>query len=82
MKNFLVDLPWPILMISVILLAYFASGRTNGNNHNGCLSVFFFLVFLSPRYWDKCIMTTCIVVIGMLLCLVIGIPIGIADGKK
>mgnify|MGYP003322682838 FL=1 len=44
----------------------------------------FFLGFLSPRYWDKCIMTTCIVVIGMLLCLIIGIPVGImmARNKK
>ena len=26
MKNFMVGLPWPLLMISVIALAYFASG--------------------------------------------------------
>jgi len=83
MKNFLVGLPWPLLMISVILLAYFASGRQTGTTIMVAFCVFF-LGFLSPRYWDKCIMTTTIVVIGMLLCLVIGIPIGImmARNKK
>jgi len=83
MKNFLVGLPWPLLMISVILLAYFASGKQMGTTIMVAFCVFF-LGFLSPRYWDKCIMTTTIVVIGMLLCLVIGIPIGImmARNKK
>jgi len=83
MKNFLVDLPWPILMIAVILLAYVASGKNTGTTIMVAFCVFF-LGFLSPRYWDKCIMTTTIVVIGMLLCLVIGIPIGImmARNKK
>ena len=83
MKNFMVGLPWPLLMISVIALAYFASGRNMGTTIMVAFWVFF-LGFLSPRYWDKCIMTTCIVVIGMLLCLVIGIPVGImmARNKK
>ena len=83
MKNFLVGLPWPLLMISVILLAYVASGKNMGTTIMVAFCVFF-LGFLSPRYWDKCIMTTTIVVIGMLLCLVIGIPIGImmARNKK
>ena len=83
MKNFLVGLPWPILMISVILLAYFASGKQMGTTIMVAFCVFF-LGFLSPRYWDKCIMTTTIVIIGMLVCLVIGIPIGImmARNKK
>ena len=81
MKNFLVGLPWPIVMISVILLAYFASGKQMGTTIMVGFCVFF-LGFLSPRYWDKCIMTTTIVIIGMLLCLVIGIPIGIAMARN
>jgi ABC-type proline/glycine betaine transport system, permease component len=83
MKNFMVGLPWPLLMISVIALCYFASGRNMGTTIMVAFCVFF-LGFLSPRYWDKCIMTTCIVVIGMLLCLIIGIPVGImmARNKK
>ena len=81
MKNFLVGLPWPIVMISVILLAYFASGRQMGTTIMVAFCVFF-LGFLSPRYWDKCIMTTTIVIIGLLLCLVFGIPIGIAMARN
>ena len=83
MKNFMVGLPWPVLMISVIALCYFVSGRNMGTTIMVAFCVFF-LGFLSPRYWDKCIMTTCIVVIGMLLCLIIGIPVGImmARNKK
>ena len=64
MKNFLVGLPWPLLMISVILLAYVASGRNTGTTIMVAFCVFF-LGFLSPRYWDKCIMTTTIVIIGI-----------------
>ena len=83
MKNFMVGLPWPLLMAGVIALCYFASGRNMGTTIMVAFCVFF-LGFLSPRYWDKCIMTTCIVVIGMLLCLIIGIPVGImmARNKK
>ena len=81
MKNFLVGLPWPIVMISVILLAYVASGRNTGTTIMVAFCVFF-LGFLSPRYWDKCIMTTTIVIIGMLLCLIIGIPIGIMMARN
>ena len=83
MKNFMFGLPWPLLMISVIAICYFASGRNMGTTIMVAFCVFF-LGFLSPRYWDKCIMTTCIVVIGMLICLIIGIPVGImmARNKK
>ena len=52
MKNFLVGLPWPIVMISVIMLAYFASGKQMGTTIMVGFCVFF-LGFLSPRYWDK-----------------------------
>ena len=81
MKNSIVDLPWPIVIALVVLITYFASGR---KTQTTVLVAFctFFLGFLSPRYWDKCIMTVCIVVIGMLLCLVIGIPMGIAMARN
>ena len=81
MKNFLVGLPWPLVIAIVIFITYFASGR---KTHTTVLVAFctFFLGFLSPRYWDKCIMTTCIVIIGMLLCIVIGIPVGIAMARN
>jgi len=81
MKNSIVDLPWPLVIAIVVLITYFASGR---KTQTTVLVAFctFFLGFLSPRYWDKCIMTTCIVIIGMLLCIVIGIPVGIAMARN
>jgi glycine betaine/proline transport system permease protein len=81
MKDALVGLPWPIVIALIIILTYFASGKRVGTT---ILVAFctFFIGFLSPRYWDKCIMTICIVFIGMLLCLIIGIPIGIAMARN
>jgi len=81
MKNFLVGLPWPIVIALVIFITYFASGRKTNTTVMVAFCTFF-LGFLSPRYWDKCIMTTCIVLIGMLLCVIIGIPIGIAMARN
>jgi glycine betaine/proline transport system permease protein len=81
MKDSVVALPWPIVVILVIVMTYFVSGKKISTT---VLVGFctFFIGFLSPRYWDKAIMTTCIVLIGIFLCLVIGIPIGIAMARK
>ena len=81
MKNSVVALPWPLVVILVIVMTYFVSGKKMSTT---ILIGFctFFIGFLSPRYWDKAIMTTCIVIIGIFLCLVIGIPIGIAMARK
>jgi glycine betaine/proline transport system permease protein len=81
MKDSVVALPWPLVVILVIVMTYFVSGKKISTT---VLVGFctFFIGFLSPRYWDKAIMTTCIVLIGIFLCLVIGIPIGIAMARK
>ncbi|HIF59754.1 MAG TPA: hypothetical protein EYQ26_09720, partial [Rhodospirillales bacterium] len=81
MKDSVVALPWPLVVILVVLMTYFVSGKKMSTT---ILVGFctFFIGFLSPRYWDKAIMTTCIVLIGIFLCLVIGIPIGIAMARK
>ena len=41
-----------------------------------------FIGFLNPRFWDKAIETTTMVVIGIAICIVIGIPIGIAMARS
>ena len=81
MKDALVGLPWPLVVAIVIILTYFASGKKMGTTIMVGFCTFF-IGFLSPRYWDKSIMTTCIVLIGIFLCLVVGIPIGIAMARK
>ena len=81
MKDAVVGLPWPLVVALVIIFTYFISGKKMSTT---ILVGFctFFIGFLSPRYWDKSIMTTCIVIIGIFLCIVIGIPIGIAMARK
>ena len=81
MKDFLVGLPWPLVIAIVIFITYFASGKKTSTTVMVAFCTFF-LGFLSPRYWDKCIMTTCIVLIGMGLCIIVGIPVGIAMARK
>ena len=81
MKDAVVGLPWPLVVVLVIVMTYFVSGKKMGTTIMVGFCTFF-IGFLSPRYWDKSIMTTCIVLIGIFLCLVIGIPIGIAMARK
>ena len=80
-KNFLVDVPWPIIVIGVVLLTFFASGRKMGT------TIFvgfctFSIGFLNPRFWDKAIETTTIVFVGIVLCVIVGIPVGIAMARS
>tara|TARA_B110000116_G_scaffold120059_1_gene104078 strand:- start:33 stop:1247 length:1215 start_codon:yes stop_codon:yes gene_type:complete len=81
LKGIIVQTPWPIVIIGVIAITYFTSGKKIGT------TVFvgfctFFIGFLNPRFWDKAIETTTMVVIGIVLCVVIGIPIGIAMARS
>ena len=81
LKGIIVQTPWPIVIIGVIAITYFTSGKKMGT------TIFvgfctFFIGFLNPRFWDKAIETTTMVVIGIALCVVIGIPIGIAMARS
>ena len=76
LKNFLIQAPWPAVVLGVTLIAYFASGRKIGT------TVFvgfctFFIGFFHPIFWQKAIETTAIMVISISLCLIFGLPIGI-----
>jgi glycine betaine/proline transport system permease protein len=76
LKNFLVQAPWPLVIIGVVILAYFASGKKIKTTVAVGFCTFF-IGFLHPRFWDKAIETTSIMLISIFLCLVIGVPIGI-----
>ena len=80
-KNFLIQAPWPLVILGVVVLTYFASGRKVGT------TVFvgfctFFIGFLHPIFWQKAIETTAIMLIGIFLCVVAGIPLGIAMARS
>jgi glycine betaine/proline transport system permease protein len=76
LKNFLVQAPWPLVIIGVVILAYFASGKKIKTTIAVGFCTFF-IGFLHPRFWDKAIETTSIMLISIFLCLIIGVPIGI-----
>jgi ABC-type proline/glycine betaine transport system, permease component len=80
-KNFIVEAPWPLVIIAVIAITYFSSGRKVGTTVFVAFCTFF-IGFLNPRFWDKAIETTTMVVVGMTLCVVIGIPVGIAMARN
>ena len=76
LKNFLVQAPWPLVIIGVVILAYYASGKKIKTTVAVGFCTFF-IGFLHPRFWDKAIETTSIMIISIFLCLIIGVPIGI-----
>ena len=81
LKNVIVQAPWPVVIIGVIAITYFTSGRKVGTTAFVGFCTFF-IGFLNPRFWDKAIETTTMVVIGIAICIVIGIPIGIAMARS
>jgi len=81
LKGVIVLTPWPLVILGVIAITYFTSGKKIGT------TVFvgfctFFIGFLNPRFWDKAIETTTMVVIGIAICIIVGIPIGIAMARS
>ena len=81
LKNIIVQAPWPVVILGVIAITYFSSGRKLGTTTFVGFCTFF-IGFLNPRFWDKAIETTTMVVIGIAICIVIGIPIGIAMSRS
>ena len=79
--NALTYLPWPVVILLVAALTYVLSGRKWGTTLlvGACL---FFIGFLSPRFWDKAMQTTGVMLIAILLCIVIGMPVAIAMSRS
>ncbi len=80
-KNFLIQAPWPAVILGVIILTYFASGRKTGTTIFVGVCTFF-IGFLHPIFWQKAIETTAIMLIGIFLCVIVGIPLGIAMSRS
>ncbi|HEY7532229.1 MAG TPA: proline/glycine betaine ABC transporter permease [Nitrospiraceae bacterium] len=79
--NALTYLPWPVVILLVVALTYVLSGRKWGTTIlvGTCL---FFIGFLSPKFWDKAMQTTGVMLIAILLCMVIGMPVAIAMSRS
>jgi glycine betaine/proline transport system permease protein len=81
LTNFLTTVPWPLVVIFTMALAYFLSGRKIGTTVLVTVCMFF-IGFLSPKFWDKSMQTLGVMVISILICVVIGIPVAIAMSRN
>ena len=81
LKNFLILAPWPLVVLGVAVIAYFASGRKIGTTVFVGLCTFF-IGFLHPIFWTKAIETTAIMLISIFLCVIFGIPVGILMARS
>jgi len=81
LKHFLMMMPWPLVIALVVAIVFFSSGRKLGTTVFVGICTFF-IGFLHPRFWDKAIETTSIMIIGILFCILIGIPLGIAMSRS
>ena len=81
LKKFLIVLPWPLVIALVVAIVFFSSGRKLGTTVFVGICTFF-IGFLHPRFWDKAIETTSIMIIGIIICIIIGIPLGIAMSRS
>ncbi len=80
-KKFLVMLPWPLVIALVVVIVFFSSGRKLGTTVFVGICTFF-IGFLHPKFWDKAIETTSIMLIGILICVILGIPLGIVMSRS
>lgn len=71
--------PPTIMLIILALIAWQAAGRRTGIL---VLALMAFLGFLDPRAWDLAMTTLAIVVSAVIVCVVIGLPLGVAAGKS
>ena len=81
LKKFLVFLPWPLVIALVVAIVFFSSGRKVGTTVFVGICTFF-IGFLHPKFWDKAIETTSIMLIGILICVFFGIPLGIIMSRS
>lgn len=61
LKKFLIVLPWPLVIALVVAIVFFSSGRKLGTTIFVGICTFF-IGFLHPRFWDKAIETTSIMI--------------------
>ena len=81
LTNFLTTVPWPLVVIFTMALAYFLSGRKISTTVLVTVCMFF-IGFLSSKFWDKSAQTLGVMVISILICVVIGIPVAIAMSRN
>ena len=77
-ERFLVDLPWPLVIVAVALLAWF--GSRSYRLVIGCVSILVLIGLFDM--WDDTMKTISMIFVCSALTMVIGLPIGIATARS
>ena len=81
LTNFLTTVPWPLVVIFTMALAYFLSGRKISTTVLVTVCMFF-IGFLSSKFWGKFVQTLGVMAISILICVGIGIPEAIGMSRS
>ncbi len=81
LEHFLRDLPWIVVFAAVVAITYVSGGRKRGVTAlvAGCLLC---IGLVDPKLWDYAMMTLSVMLVSTIICIVIGIPIGIAISRS
>lgn len=76
-ENFLLWLPWPVIVAAIFLIAHRAGGLRLALVVSGCTLMMGLLGF-----WDRSMQTLSLMVVSVIISLQIGIPLGIWSGQN
>ncbi len=76
--DFLIPLPWIVVVIFFIILGTLLRGPAIGLFSGGALTV---CGLLGTEYWVQTARTLGFVLVAVILCVIIGVPIGVACGR-
>jgi glycine betaine/proline transport system permease protein len=76
-ENFLLWLPWPVIVAAIFLIAHKAGGLRLALVVSGCTLLMGLLGF-----WDRSMQTLALMVVSVLISLLIGIPLGIWSAQN
>ncbi|MCY4643699.1 MAG: ABC transporter permease subunit [Bacteriovoracales bacterium] len=77
LEAILIQTPWPVTLFLILILAFQLAGRRVALFTGGCL-----IYLLLMGLWEMSMMTVALIGTGSALCILIGIPIGVALGRN
>ena len=69
-------MPWLVMFLFITALAWFTSGRRLGMTILVSVSLFC-IGLVDPKLWDDAMVTLSVMLVATILCIVIGIPVGL-----
>ncbi len=81
LEHFLRDLPWVVVFLGLSALTYFSSGHKRGPTALVAVSLFC-IGLIDPKLWDYAMITLSVMLVSTTICIVLGIPIGVAISRS